>query len=38
VTSSEQSIGSAIDDIRLIVECLSEEEIRGQVVAFLPLR
>src|SRR5882672_9504460 len=27
-TTNEQSIGSAIDDIFLIVECMSEEELR----------
>ena len=38
VTTNEQSIGEAIDDILLIAECLPEEEIRDQVVVFLPLR
>ena len=38
VTTNEQSIGSAIDDILLIAECMSEEEIRDQVVVFLPFR
>jgi predicted nuclease of predicted toxin-antitoxin system len=38
VTTSEQSIGSAIDDILLIAEYMPEEEIRGQVVVFLPFR
>src|SRR5437868_10149460 len=38
VTTNEQSIGSAIDDILVIAECMSEEEIRDQVVVFLPLR
>ncbi len=38
VTTNEQSIGSAIDDILLIAECMPEEEIREQVVVFLPLR
>jgi predicted nuclease of predicted toxin-antitoxin system len=37
-TSNEQSIGSAIDDILLIAEYMSEDEIRGQVVVFLPFR
>jgi hypothetical protein len=37
-TTNEQSIGSAIDDIQLIVECVPEEEMRDQVVMFLPLR
>jgi hypothetical protein len=37
-TTSKQSIGSAIDDILLIAEYMPEEEIRGQVVVFLPFR
>ena len=37
-TTNEQSIGSAIDDILLIAEYMPEEEIRGQVVVFLPFR
>jgi hypothetical protein len=36
VTTNEQSIGSAIDDILLLAECMPEEEIRNQVVMFLP--
>ena len=36
VTTNEQSIGSAIDDILLVAECMSEAEIRNQVVVFLP--
>jgi hypothetical protein len=38
ITTNEQSIGSAIDDIRIIAECMSEEEIRERVIVFLPLR
>jgi hypothetical protein len=38
VTSNEQSIGAAIDDIALIAEYMPEEEIRNQVVVFLPFR
>lgn len=38
VTTNEQSIGSAIDDIVIIAECMPEEEIRNRVVVFLPLR
>jgi predicted nuclease of predicted toxin-antitoxin system len=38
VTTNEQSIGSAIDDILLIADCMPEDEIREQVVVFLPLR
>ena len=38
VTTNEQSIGSAIDDILLIAECMPEDEIRDLVVVFLPFR
>jgi predicted nuclease of predicted toxin-antitoxin system len=38
VTTGEQSIGSAIDDILLIAEYMSAEEIRDPVVVFLPFR
>lgn len=37
-TTNEQSTRSAIEDILLITEYMSEEEIRGQVVVFLPFR
>ncbi len=37
-TTIEQSIGSAIEDILLVVEALPAEEIRDQIVVFLPLR
>ena len=37
-TTNEQSIGSTIDDILVVVEFMPEEEIEGQVVVFLPLR
>jgi len=37
-TTNKQSIGSAIDDILLIAECMSEDEIRDRVVVFLPFR
>ena len=37
-TTNEQAIGSAIDDILLIAEYMPEEEIRDQVVVFLPFR
>jgi len=37
-TTNEQSIGSAIDDILLVAEFMPEEEIRNQVVVFLPFR
>lgn len=38
VTTNRQALGPAIDDILLIVECMSEDEMRGMVVVFLPLR
>jgi hypothetical protein len=38
VTTNEQSIGSAIDDILLIAEYMPEEEIRDQVVVYLHFR
>lgn len=37
VTTGSQSIGDAIDDIQLIAECMSENEVRERVVIFLPL-
>lgn len=37
VTTNEQSIGSAIEDILLLTEYMSVEEIRDQVVVYLPL-
>jgi hypothetical protein len=37
-TTNEQSIGSAIDDIVLLAECMSESEIREMLVIFLPYR
>jgi hypothetical protein len=37
-TTNNQSIGTAIDDIILIAECMSETEIRNRVVIFLPFR
>jgi len=36
--TNEQSIGIAIDDILVIAEYMSEEEIKDQVVVFLPFR
>jgi hypothetical protein len=38
VTTNDQSIGEAIEDILLLAESMSEEEIKEQVVVFLPLR
>lgn len=35
-TTAEQSVGSAIDDILLIAEFMPEEEMRDQIVVFLP--
>ncbi len=37
VTTTQQSIGSAIEDILLIAECALEAEIREQVIVYLPL-
>jgi hypothetical protein len=37
VTTADQSIGSAIDDILLIAECMPEAEFLDQAVLFLPL-
>jgi predicted nuclease of predicted toxin-antitoxin system len=38
VTTNEQSVGSAIDDIELVASLMPEEEIRDRVVVVLPLR
>lgn len=38
VTTNEQSIGSAIEDILLVAVCISEKEARDRVVIYLPLR
>ena len=37
-TTNEQSIGSAIDDILVIAEYMAEEEIKNQIVVYLPFR
>jgi hypothetical protein len=37
-TTNKQPVGSAIEDILLVAECMSEEEIRERVVVFLPFR
>ena len=37
-TTNNQPVGSAIEDILLVAECMSEEEIRERVVVFLPFR
>lgn len=38
VTTNEQSIGLAIGDILLIAEYMPEDQVRDQVVIFLPFR
>jgi hypothetical protein len=38
VTTNEQSVGSAIDDILLIAECMSGDEIRDRLIVWLPYR
>jgi hypothetical protein len=37
-TTNKQSIGEAIDDILLIAEYMPEDEIRDQLIVFLPFR
>lgn len=37
-TTKDQSIGSTIDDLLVIAECMSAKEIRDQIVVFLHLR
>jgi hypothetical protein len=37
-TTIRQSLGSTIDDILLIAECLTEHELRERIVVYLPLR
>ena len=36
-TTNEQALGEAIDDILVIAELMSEDEVREQVVIYLPL-
>ena len=38
VTSNSQAIASAIEDILLIAETMTEEEMAARIVAFLPFR
>ena len=38
VTTNEQSIGAAINDILLLVEYMPADDIRSQVVVYLPFR
>jgi hypothetical protein len=38
VTTNDQSIGLAIADILIVAECMPADEIRAQVVVYLPLR
>lgn len=37
-TNNTQAIGTTIEDLALVVECMLQEEIANQVVLFLPLR
>ncbi|QEH35106.1 hypothetical protein OJF2_36510 [Aquisphaera giovannonii] len=37
VTTADQSIGSAIEDILPIAECMPEAEIQDRAVVFLPV-
>jgi hypothetical protein len=37
-TTNQQSLGAAIDDILLVAECMTADEVRSRVVIFLPLR
>ncbi len=37
VTTKAQPIGKAVEDILIIAHCMSEDEIRNQIVLFLPL-
>lgn len=37
-TTNDQSIGAAIRDILLIAESMPEDQIRDQIVVFLPFR
>ncbi len=37
-TTNEQSIGSTINDILLLAEYMPEQEIREQIIVFLPFR
>jgi predicted nuclease of predicted toxin-antitoxin system len=37
-TTNMQPIGSAVDDILCVVECMSDDEMRHHIVLFLPLR
>ena len=38
VTTHEQSIGDAIEDILLVAECMTLEEFASRAVVFLPFR
>jgi hypothetical protein len=38
VTTNEQSVGSSIDDLLLITEHMSADEVRERVAIYLPLR
>ena len=38
VTTNDQAIGSAIDDILLIAELMLEDEVRDRLIVYLPFR
>lgn len=38
VTRNDQSVGAAADDLALITEYMSADEVRNQVVVYLPFR
>ncbi len=38
VTTNAQSIGSAIGDILLLAQCMTEQETKDRLIVFLPLR
>ena len=38
VTTNDQSIGDAIDDIALLAEYMPADEVRDQLVVYLPFR
>ncbi len=37
-TTNEQSVGSAINDIHLLAECMTEDEISSRIVVYLPFK
>jgi hypothetical protein len=38
VATNEQPIGRAIEDVLLLVECLTEVEMKAQSIVYLPLK